>query len=226
MQPLSQKPISLALMDRSPLMLTGLSCLIETLNVANEIIVQGTSMAAVSEGVLYQSVDILITELNGLGETIAEGREILLNLCAQIPSLRVIVYTRCDKGEDLCPLLESPYISVVSRGDDLQRVRALFNRIFNGERVLSQLIGSYLARNDSGDVPGLHNLTRSENNVLTFLFNGMSLQEIAKLQRRSIKTISAHKCNAMRKLQVKNDSELFLLRNKLLSSLCVINGQQ
>ncbi|WP_429621701.1 LuxR C-terminal-related transcriptional regulator [Serratia sp. 2723] len=27
-----------------------------------------------------------------------------------------------------------------------------------------------------------------------------------------MKTISAHKCNAMRKLQVKNDSELFSLR--------------
>lgn len=215
MDPLTQKPIGLALMDRSPLTLTGLSCFIGTLNVANEIIVQETSMAAVSEGLLYQPVDILITELNGLNETTAQGREALLSLCAQLPALRVIVYTRCQKGEDLCRLLEIPNISVVSRGDELQLVSEFFNRVFNGERVLSPMIGSYLARNDSDDVSSLHNLTRCENDVLTFLFNGMSLREIAELQHRSIKTISAHKCNAMRKLQVKNDSELFSLRKNI-----------
>ncbi|WP_431225201.1 LuxR C-terminal-related transcriptional regulator [Serratia sp. L9] len=215
MDPLTQKPIGLALMDRSPLTLTGLSCFIGTLNVANEIIVQETSMAAVSEGLLYQPVDILITELNGLNETTAQGREALLSLCAQLPALRVIVYTRCQKGEDLCRLLEIPNISVVSRGDELQLVSEFFNRVFNGERVLSPMIGSYLARNDSDDVSSMHNLTRCENDVLTFLFNGMSLREIAELQHRSIKTISAHKCNAMRKLQVKNDSELFSLRKNI-----------
>lgn len=215
MHPVSQKPIGLALMDRSPLTLTGLSCFIGTLNVANEIIVQETSMAAVCEGLLYQPVDILITELNGLNESSTQGREALLNLCSQLPALRVIVYTRCQKGEDLCRLLEIPNISVVSRGDDLQLVSEFFNRVFNGERVLSPRIGSYLARNDADDVSSLHHLTRCENDVLTFLFNGMSLREIAELQQRSIKTISAHKCNAMRKLQVKNDSELFSLRKNI-----------
>jgi len=43
----------------------------------------------------------------------------------------------------------------------------------------------------------------------------MSLRQIAELQRRSIKTISAHKCSAMRKLQVKNDSELFSLHGNI-----------
>ncbi|KFK93997.1 MULTISPECIES: response regulator transcription factor [unclassified Serratia (in: enterobacteria)] len=211
----SQKPIGIALMDRSPLTLTGLSCFIGSLSVPNEIIVQETSMAAVSEGLLYQPVDILITELNGLNETAVQGREALLNLCAQLPALRVIVYTRCQKREDLGKLLDVANISVVSRGDALQLVGEFFSRVFNGERVLSPLIGSYLARADSDDVSSLYSLTRCENDVLTFLFNGMSLREIAELQHRSIKTISAHKCNAMRKLQVKNDSELFSLRKNI-----------
>lgn len=215
MQPLSQKPLGLALMDRSPLTLAGLSCFIGTLNASSEIARQETSMAAIVEGVLYQPVDILITELNGQNETIEQGREILLNLCAQQPDLRVIVYTSSQKGEDLRRLLESPNISVVSRGDDLPLVGEFFNRVFNGERVLSPLIGSYLARNDPDDVSSLQNLTRCENDVLTSLFSGMSLREIAEVQHRSIKTISAHKCSAMRKLQVKNDSELFSLRKSI-----------
>ena len=47
----------------------------------------------------------------------------------------------------------------------------------------------------------------------------MSLRQIAELQRRSIKTISAHKCSAMRKLQVKNDSELFSLHGNITRQL-------
>lgn len=223
MQPLLQKTLSVALMDRSPLTLTGLSCFISTLDLPNEILVQENQMAAISEKLLYQPVDLLVTELNGLNETSSQGREILLSLCAQFPTLRVIVYTRSQKGEDLRSLLNVPNISVVSRGDDLSLVGEFFSRVFNGERVLSPLIGSYLANSDAEDIFSQHNLTRCENDVLTFLFNGMSLREIAEHQRRSIKTISAHKCNAMRKLQVKNDSELFSLRKNLTQQLRVVD---
>ncbi|MFC0226270.1 LuxR C-terminal-related transcriptional regulator [Serratia aquatilis] len=215
MSSLSRKPHVLALMDRSPLTLTGLSCFVDNLDVENEIVIQETSMAAVSEAILYKPVDILITELNGLNETAAQGCATLLSLSQQLPELRVIVYTRCQKGEELCQLLDTTSISMVSRGDDLRLVSEFFNRVFNGERVLSPLIGSYLARNNSDDVSSLNTLTRCENDVLTFLFNGMSLREIAELQHRSIKTISAHKCSAMRKLRVKSDSELFSLRKNI-----------
>jgi len=46
--------------------------------------------------------------------------------------------------------------------------------------------------------------------VLKHLFHGMDLQQIAQMKQLSIKTISAHKCNAMRKLDIRTDSELFL----------------
>ncbi|MNI91281.1 Transcriptional activator protein BglJ [compost metagenome] len=59
-------------------------------------------------------------------------------------------------------------------------------------------------------------ITRSETEVLRHLFNGMDLREIAQAKQLSIKTISAHKCNAMRKLGVKTDSELFLM----LKNMC------
>ncbi|MFI8417432.1 LuxR C-terminal-related transcriptional regulator [Serratia sp. NPDC078593] len=221
MHSLAQESISIALMDRCPLTLSGLSSFIGSLNTPSNITVQETRMDAVSEALLYQPADILITELNGLNETSAEGRKTLLNLCAQIPTLRVIVYTRCQSGEELRALLEVTNISVISRDDSLAQVGEFFMRVFNGERVLSPLIGACLARNDNEEASSLHHLTRCENDVLTFLFNGMSLRQIAELQRRSIKTISAHKCNAMRKLQVKNDSELFSLKKNITQQFAI-----
>ncbi|VTR59847.1 Transcriptional activator protein BglJ [Serratia fonticola] len=53
-------------------------------------------------------------------------------------------------------------------------------------------------------------MTNTERKVLSHLFAGLSMADIAALYHRSIKTISAHKCNSMRKLGVDNDADLFL----------------
>ncbi|MOA38536.1 putative transcription factor YjjQ [compost metagenome] len=52
-------------------------------------------------------------------------------------------------------------------------------------------------------------LTQAEHKVLEYLQQGMSVSDVADLLHRSVKTISAHKCNSMRKLGVRNDAELF-----------------
>lgn len=215
MHSLSHAPLNIALMDCCPLTLCGLSYFIGTLAKPGNIILQEISLGRASEALMYQPVDILITELNGRDETLAQGREILLRLCEQLPQLRVIVYTSCQSGEEFRMLLCSPNISVIARDDSLPQVAEYFNRVFAGERVLSPLICSCLARQDTNHAADFHHLTRSENDVLKYLFNGMSLGQIAELQHRSIKTISAHKCNAMRKLRVKNDVELFLLKKSI-----------
>ncbi|WP_162866498.1 helix-turn-helix domain-containing protein, partial [Escherichia coli] len=112
-----------------------------------------------------------------------------------------------------------PNISIVARDDALPLVAEFFNRVLLGERVLSPQIGAFLPPSVSGEEAATRKLTRCESDVLAFLFNGMSLRQIAELQRRSIKTISAHKCSAMRKLQVKNDSELFSLHANIARQL-------
>jgi len=53
------------------------------------------------------------------------------------------------------------------------------------------------------------NISVAEVFVLGEWINGRTVTEIAKLSNRSVKTISSHKRNAMKKLMVKNDSELY-----------------
>ncbi|OVU34707.1 hypothetical protein BME18_16295 [Klebsiella michiganensis] len=86
-----------------------------------------------------------------------------------------------------------------------------FKRAFVQKRILSPKICSNLARINHNHESVTSRLTRSEIDVLKHLFNGMDLQQIAGMKQLSIKTISAHKCNAMRKLGVQSDSELFVL---------------
>ncbi|CAI0700663.1 LuxR C-terminal-related transcriptional regulator [Serratia ficaria] len=212
---LRHQRLNIALMDRCPLTLDGLASFMGTLSTPGRIVVQETSMGEVAEGIIYQRAEVLIAELCGVDETAAQGRDILLNLCAQLPALSAVVYTRSQSAETLGPLLSQPRISIVARDDPLPLVAEFFNRVLSGERVLSPQIGACLARTAGGETAFMRELTRCESDVLVSLFNGMSLRQIAELQRRSIKTISAHKCSAMRKLQVTNDSELFSLHGKI-----------
>jgi two-component system capsular synthesis response regulator RcsB len=214
MRKLAPPVIKIALMDRYPLTLCGLANFIASQRMPTEIIAKETNMQTLSERLIYQSVDILITDINGQNETPDAGLRSLLNISKQHPNLRIIVYTACKESDYLCMLLTYENISVIGRNDNLQQVGEYFSRVYRGERVLSPLIGSYLVRSKNNIAQNNHQLTRCENDVLRFLSNGASLYQIAELQGKSIKTISAHKCNAMRKLHVKTNSELFsLLKN-------------
>ncbi|ANS44486.1 response regulator transcription factor [Serratia inhibens] len=219
------QPVSIALMDGCPLTLDGLASFMGTLPTQGKIVVRETSMREAVDGVIYQQADVLIAELQGADETAAQGREMLLDLCAQLPALRVVAYTRSQSVEELALLLRQPAISIVARDDALPLVAGFFNRVLSGERVLSPQIGTCLARTSVRETTVTRELTRCESDVLAFLFNGMSLREIAELQRRSIKTISAHKCSAMRKLKVSNDSELFSLHGKITAGLPESGGE-
>ncbi|MFU0745658.1 helix-turn-helix transcriptional regulator, partial [Klebsiella pneumoniae] len=103
-------PLNIALMDRCPLTLEGLASFLKTLPTQVKVVVKETSVRAVVDSVVYQQADVLITELDGDDETVAQGREALLALCTQLPELRVIAYTRCRNAEELGRLLPQPNV--------------------------------------------------------------------------------------------------------------------
>ncbi|NWA43326.1 response regulator transcription factor [Pseudomonas reactans] len=208
-------PLKIALMDSSPLALAGLCYFLDSLGIVKDVILQENSLKKVSEAFMYQSVDVLVTDLYSQSESFIEGRDIILNLCSQYPNLIMIVYTSCQSGEQMRPLLCEPNISLIARSEPLAKIVDSFRQALQGRRFLSQKICGYLALQNSSADLSARQLTCSEKEVLKHLFNGMSLGEIATLRSLSIKTISAHKCNAMRKLSVKNDAELFLMKDKL-----------
>lgn len=213
----TDKTLKIALMDSSPLALAGLSYFVQSLGVQQEILLQETGLRKIAEALMYQSFDVLITDLYSYSENLNECRDTILRLCRLFPDLTVIVYTSCQSGEEMRSLLCEPNVSLVARDDPLTKVADCFRQVLSGRRFLSHKICTYLAKPKSSVDSTARHLTLSENEVLKYLFNGMSLGEIAALKKLSIKTISAHKCNAMRKLEVKNDAGLFMLKNDILS---------
>ncbi|WP_368181169.1 response regulator [Aeromonas sp. R7-5] len=61
----------------------------------------------------------------------------------------------------------------------------------------------------------INRLSPKEHEVVRCIIEGMSVSEIAQKFHRSIKTISSQKQSALRKLGIKNDHELFLIREEI-----------
>ncbi|MCS3421571.1 MULTISPECIES: response regulator transcription factor [Rahnella] len=205
------KPRTIALMDSHPLTLSGLSYLVNSIDETCDIRMEETSLGRIAEGLMYQSVDILITDLHGYQESIQEGQEILQRLSLQFPQLIIVVYTLCHDADKLKRLLKFSNISLIARGESPVITDDLFRHALAKKKVLSPLICCTLAEQDAASQRTGFRLTQSENEIIKYLLNGMSLSQIAEMKNLSIKTVSAHKCNVMRKLHITTDAELFLL---------------
>jgi len=208
---------TVALMDSHPLTLFGLSALITSINPSYEICIQEMSLGKVLDALMYQSVDVLVTDLLSGEENLQDGLTTLLNINARFPDMNIVVYTSCHDSSGLRSLLSHYNISIIARTESLDDTQSFLCQALEKKRVLSPKICSDLARINGIHTKGTPRLTRSEIDVLKHLFNGMDLQQIACMKQLSIKTISAHKCNAMRKLDVRTDSELFLQFNNMFS---------
>lgn len=202
-----------ALMDSHPLTLFGLSTMIKSIDKSCEISIQEPGLGKIFNALMYQSVDILVTDVQSAEEDLQKGFDILLRINAQYPNINIVVYTSCHDGTRLRNLLNHFNISVIARGESLSDTEDFFKQAFEQKRVLSPKICCDLARIHETHQSLTAKLTRSEIEVIRHLFNGMDLQQIAQMKKLSIKTISAHKCNAMRKLNIRTDSELFLQLN-------------
>jgi two-component system, NarL family, response regulator NreC len=85
-------------------------------------------------------------------------------------------------------------------------------------KVLKPIIGHYIRRDKPATRYEL--LSDREREVLVLLAEGVSLKEIAGQLSLSVKTVDAHKCNLMRKLDVHDRTSLirYAIRTKLIEA--------
>jgi len=86
-------------------------------------------------------------------------------------------------------------------------------------KVLKPIVGHYMRRRDK-PATRYELLSDREREVLVLLAEGISLKEIAGQLRLSVKTVDAHKCNLMRKLDVHDRTSLirYAIRTKLIEA--------
>jgi two-component system, NarL family, captular synthesis response regulator RcsB len=141
-----------------------------------------------------------------------KGLALLRKLRIHYPAVLLIVLTAETSADLLQNVVELGVTGLVSTRDDASSLadaieRALERHCFLGPAVCSRIYGSVHWRDDPQAVG--QRLSKRELEVLVDYTAGLAVIEIAARHGRSIKTISAQKCAAMRKLAIHTDVDLF-----------------
>ena len=144
-------------------------------------------------------MDVSMPEMNGLRAT--EG---LRDAC---PGVRVVALTRHTDRGYMQQLLQAGAAGYVLKQSDpsvlLQAVRAVAaGGNYLDPAITGQALSGYFGRR-AGSV-GEVNLSDRETEVLRLIALGHSNKEIAARHSLSVKTVEAHKANAMRKLDMRS----------------------
>jgi DNA-binding NarL/FixJ family response regulator len=149
-------------------------------------------------------MDIAMPEMNGLEAT--------RQITSKYPDIRILILTQHDNREFITPILQagaSGYILKKSGGREL--VSAIFQVYEQGAflepAVTRRLLDEYSQSNKQAAPLEIH-LTQREKEVLSQLVTGKSNKEIALSLSISPKTVSVHRSNLMKKLEVHNIFEL------------------
>jgi len=123
----------------------------------------------------------------------------------------LIVLTMETDAAVLRRLLELPVDALLSKQDRIDLIPVAIGAALARERYVGPAVRELLAREPRE--PALANaqrrLSKREREVLALYASGVSVTDIAARLGRSVKTISAQKCSAMRKLSLSNDIALY-----------------
>ena len=121
-------------------------------------------------------------------------------------------------------LLELGGLGFISKSATSREIIEGINRVAAGDMAISPKIAVFLATQCSNQNPidQIRSLSPKELEVLKFIAQGYSITEIAKQQGVVDKTISSHRAQLRKKLNVTTDVELCLLAIK--SGLVGIQG--
>lgn len=205
---------TVAIISQYALTRCGLVHFMMSLNGAYQVIFQAEYLDNTIDAIHKNPVDILVTDLFGAQDSINKQVEALHQFHQVQPKTLVVVYTNVQNPNVLIFLRDILKFSVISRRESIEKIYSCIEMAMNGEHISSPLVVKLIADflHESSCIT--ENLTRSENEVLSFYLEGMNLTQIARIKNKSIKTISAQKCSVMRKLGVNNDADLFLYKSE------------
>lgn len=151
------------------------------------------------------AVDVAIIDLTlAPGDRSSDELIPLLREC--FPHIPLLAFATLTPSARIDHLLATGISGVVSKSEPLEMLSDAIVRISQG---LCRLPADCL-------FPACREeLSRNEREVLDLLLAGLTVSEIALRRHRSVKTVSTQKVAALRKLGLRNDVEIYALRQQL-----------
>jgi two-component system response regulator NreC len=201
--------IRLLLVDDHAVVRSGLKMLLENERDV-EIIGEASSAAEAIEGAVLLKPDVILMDI-GLPDL--SGIDATREIKKRVPEAAIVALTIHEDEEYFFKMLESGASGYVPKRAAPEELLTAIRAAANGQVYLYPSLAKLLVRDflDGGRATGQQttsDLTDREQEVLTYLAEGASNEEIAAALVISPKTVARHRENIMRKLNLHSRAEL------------------
>lgn len=205
-------PVRIIIADDHPVVLFALENLISRFPYLKIVGRAGTFPELFDEAArLDFDFDIAIVDLHMPSADDRDVRDTLSGFRQRFANASLVVLTTETDPAALRRVLHTQIDGILSKKDPIDLIPVAIVSAMAHERYVGPVVRGLLSHGllAAGCTKAYQSLSKREREVLMLYASGMSVTGIAGQLGRSVKTISAQKCSAMRKLSLSNDIELY-----------------
>ena len=201
--------LRIILADDHPIVRSGVRLLIENATSAS-VVAEAGSPDELFKALDDEACDLVLTDFNMPGGQIADGLNMLSQLNRRWPKMPVIVLTMMSNIGVLRSILATGVHGLLNKSDALTELTLAIQAVSHGREYIGEAIRGPLEATRVGESSTEHTeLSARETEVLRLFASGLTVSQIATQLSRSVKTISRQKMDAMSKLGLKSDLEVY-----------------
>ncbi|WP_395070477.1 response regulator [Paraburkholderia silvatlantica] len=203
-------PVRVIVADDHPLVVYALDSMLA--NYPNvQVVARARSVPELFEAAARHAFDLVLMDLYMALPGELDGLEAVRAFRAGFPQQAVVVLTLESEASVLRKTIEMEVDAVLSKRDRIDLIPVAIMSAMAREQYIGPVVRDLLTQAARAERrEQVHRiLTRREFEVITHYATGLGVTEIAGLLGRSVKTVSAQKCAAMKKLAFSNDIELY-----------------
>lgn len=204
----SDGPVRIALLDDHEFVLQGLAVQLQRLP-RFEIVGSFASSRPFLNALEHAAIDLVLMDY-ALSSGDMDGVPLVKRLRRTHPRLRILVVSGHDDLVTVNMVLRAGADGFFPKRQGARDIVLAIQRVMSGDIYLPSTLASEVGQTEPAS------LTPREWEVLRCFLDGMSVSEIAAKFRRSLKTVSAQKSSAFRKLGIHSNAELFKLKERIL----------
>ncbi|MFC3814602.1 response regulator [Lysobacter sp. GCM10012299] len=202
-------PLRIIIADDHPIVRSGMRELLERSGEFGSMAEAGSSDELVL-ALEQHHFDVVLTDFNMPGGHITDGLNLLELIRQRWPLTPVVVLTMVSNIGVLRSVLATGVQGLLNKADALEELELAVRTAAQGRTYVSAGLQALMdAAETAAPGSGEARLSRRETEVLRMFASGLTVSQIAAQLSRSAKTISRQKMDAMAKLGLRNDREVY-----------------